>query len=98
MRLPFPGQSILFVSFPYKHRGQLSSTGAAHPNPFDVIRKLHNNLSSLNTKADSQLKFVVVVTEQVFNRTRREHFLSGHIALLLQDSKTDVPTSKYLHG
>ena len=73
-------------------------TRAAHPNPFDVIGKLHNNLSSLNTKADPKLKFVVVVTEQVLNRTRREHFLCGHPSLLHQDSKTDAPTSKYLRG
>jgi hypothetical protein len=38
--------------------------------------------SGLNAETDPELKFVVVVTEHVLNRARREHFLRGHRFLL----------------
>src|SRR5271155_3591162 len=58
-----------------------------------MIRKLHNNLSGLNTKADPNLELAVVLTEQVLNLARREHFPSSHSVLLFYDGRRASHTS-----
>lgn len=41
-----------------EHRRQFSRAAAGHADPIDTVRKPHNNLSSLNTKANVELKFL----------------------------------------
>src|ERR1700731_3251598 len=77
-RLPFASQAVLFVGLLYKHRRQPSSTGAGHPNPFDVIRKLHHDLSGQNPKADPEFDLVVGLAERIMDIMRWEHFLRSH--------------------
>jgi hypothetical protein len=86
-------QAVVFIGFLYKHRRQLSSTGAGHPNPFDMIRKLHHDLSGRNTKADPEFDLIVLLAERTTNLTRGKHFfrwhrspLSAHARFFLTDS------------
>jgi hypothetical protein len=79
MRLDFP-------SLPRRSSALAFSTSiaasfepsAGHANPFDVIRKLHEDLSGLNTKADLEFYLIVGFAEKTINLTGRKHFLRGH--------------------
>jgi hypothetical protein len=70
--------AVQFVGLLYQQRRQLSSAGAGHPNPFDMIRKLHHDLSGLDTKADSESDLIVGLARKLPNRPWRKHFLRGH--------------------
>src|SRR6266567_8721433 len=71
-------QAVLFVGLLDEHRRQLSSTGAAHANPFDLIRKPHHDLSGQNTKADPEVDLIVGLAESIISLTRWKHFLRSH--------------------
>src|SRR5271155_266263 len=64
-RLPLAAQPVLFVGLLDKHRRQLSSTGATHPNPFHMVRKLHHDLSSLEAKANPELHLIVDLAKSI---------------------------------
>lgn len=71
-------KTVKFSSLLGEHRRQFSRAAAGHADPLDAVRTLHNNLSSLNTKADVELKFLVVFTEEPVHFARRKHFLCSH--------------------
>jgi hypothetical protein len=56
---PPGGLPIQFVGLLREHRCQLSSAGAAHPHPLDVIGELHQDFASLNIEANLEFDLVV---------------------------------------
>jgi hypothetical protein len=57
-------ETVQFSGLLGQHRCKFSSATAGHAAPFDMVRELHHDMSSRHPKTNSELKFVVLITEQ----------------------------------